>query len=111
MNTIEDAIRPRIEALISKEGDLGRLAFMVFNTMQCLSLLSGNKDLSDIQTRMLSAMILEAMVMAIRTEKTERFPEVYAAAKAIMEDAENALNSSDTIKSTTDEIIKRMTGK
>ena len=111
LSTIEDAIKPRIDALINKEGDLGRLAFTVTNAMKCISILSSRSSIPEMEIKLLSALIVEAIVESIKAENTQRFPFVYEEASKIMSDAEEALNDMDLIKNMSDEIISRMAGK
>lgn len=111
IKTIESAVLPRIDALIKKEGDLGRLAFAVINAKRCVSLLLTHTTLPLVEAIIASEMIVEALVLSIRTENTETFPAVHEAASKIMEDAEKALNNSASIKGAVNEIIKRMAGK
>ena len=111
LRTIESAVLPRIDALIKKEGDLGRLAFAVINAKRCISVLLTHTTLPIVEAKMASEMIIEALVLSIRTENTESFPAVHEAASKIVEDAEKALNNSASIKGAAGEIIKRMAGK
>ena len=111
LSTIEDAIRPRIESLIKKEGELGRLAFTVSNAMNCIAILSKSSNMPVFEIKMLAAMIVEAIVLSIKTQSADRFPSVYEEAVKIMSDAENAMNETDNIKTMSDEIISRMAGK
>ena len=111
LRTIESAVMPRIQDLIAKNGDIGRLAFAVINAKRCISLLLTHTTLPLVEAKMASEMIIEALVLSIRTENTESFPAVHEAASKIMEDAEKALNNSASIKGAAGEIIKRMTGK
>ena len=94
LEAIGETVGFRVDGLIEKEGDLGRLALCVANAYRSLEILAHNSPLPEGVVSALGSMIIESLIFAIGSEPSPRFPAVYEQATRILEDAETAAKSS-----------------
>lgn len=94
LEAISETVGFRIDALIEKEGDLGRLALCVANACQSLKVLAHNSPLPTEVVTALGDVIIESLIFAVGSEPTPRFSAVYEQASRILRDAETAAKSS-----------------
>lgn len=97
----------RVDTLIEKEGDLGRLALCVANAHQSLKILVHNSPLPPEVVTALGDIIIESLIFAVGSEPNTRFAAVYEQASRILEDAEAAAKSSRILDRTVRDILSK----
>jgi len=107
LEAIGETVGFRVDGLIEKEGDLGRLAICVANASKSLRVLADNSTLPPEVVTALGDIIIESLIFAIGSEPSPRFPAVYEQATRILEDAEAAAKSSRGLDQTVRDILSK----
>jgi hypothetical protein len=106
METVSGAIQDRVNDLLEREGELGRLALAVENASRSMVLLAKYSQLDPYVSRALGEMVIEGLVLAIGSEPNPRFAQVHKEAAQILEDAETAVGSLRGLDDKVRDILK-----
>lgn len=107
LEAVSEAFELRVHELIEAEGDLGRLAFCVANAYHSLEILAHNSNLPPEAVSALGSLIIEALIFAVGSNPNSRFASVYERASQIIEDAETAARSSQSVNQTVRDILSK----
>lgn len=107
LEAIGETVGFRVDGLIEKEGDLGRLAICVANACQSLRVLAHNSPLPTEVVIALGDVIIESLIFAVGSEPSPRFPAVYEQATRILEDAGTAAKSSRGLDQAVRDILSK----
>lgn len=107
LEAIGETVGFRVDGLIEKEGDLGRLAICVANACQSLRVLAHNSPLPTEVVIALGDVIIESLIFAVGSEPSPRFPAVYEQAPRILEDAGTAAKSSRGLDQAVRDILSK----
>lgn len=107
LEAIGETVEFRVNGLIEKEGDLGRLALCVANAYRSLEILAHSSSLPEEVVSALGSMIIESLIFAVGSEPNTRFSAVYEQADRILEDAETAAKSSRSLDQAVRDILSK----
>lgn len=107
LEAIGETVEFRVDGLIEKEGDLGRLALCVASAYRSLEILVHNSSLPPEVVIALGDVVIESLIFAVGSEPNTRFAAVYEQASRILEDAETAAKSSGGLDQAVRDILSK----